>query len=206
MIHGLLWNWIRDYKSASGERMSQMEMMRKTSVVKDGYLETYNTSVLNKERPDYLRLVDLKETIHESFKRLLPEGVELDMNVDTGGVSHVIYQPYHLQGVIDGLIMNAIWSCEIAGCRKYKISIGVSRKGNQLFITQANNGKGLDFEIEDKKYFDLGASISIDSLDIRRAGAKDGPDMFHGNWKILGPTNGYSAGFGIILNDAKFVE
>jgi hypothetical protein len=180
--------------------------------VMSGYFHTYRANILRKEKAGYIRLVDVKQLINESLNRLLPSGVNANISVDVSAdASHIYYQPYHLQGIVDGLIMNAIWSHEAAKSKNYKINIKVERKGDRLILTQTNGGQGLSASgFSDRENLDLGAMILSDAIDILTCDPSLQPDhkghSSHGNPRILSATREQGPGLEVTLADVEFAS
>jgi len=194
-------SWLRDYFQLVPGEKGNAEKMR-------GYLITYRDSILRKEKADYVRIVNVEQMINESFHRLLPlSGVKPSVNVDVSSeASRIIFQPYHFQGIIDGLIMNAIWSQEAAGNKNYNINIKVERKGSQLILTQRNGGRGvIASSMSDYENHDLGMAIIAFALDRKVCD----PDCSNGSGRrtpqILEPTRDSGPGFKVTIDDVEFI-
>jgi|GEM_PF-5488542 len=199
MIGSLLTDWLKDYTGVVLPRGG------KNSDVRRGYQVTYRDNVLRKEGAEFKRKVYLRRVIEESVKRFIPhDNGDIKIKIHDS-IPDFYYQPYHLQGIMDGLIMNAVWSHSINKKQGLKITIDCRIRSGKLVVRVTSAGAKMDFQgVHDWENLDLGTAIVLESLDIKLADPQSELQS-HGDLKILDPTSSHGPGLEVSLNDVEFL-
>ncbi len=198
MIGGLLWDWLNDYKQFIDAGKGS------NSAIRRGYQITYRDNVLRKEGAEFIRKINIGRLIEESLRRINPHGMgQTNIEIDES-VSDFYFQPYHMQGIIDGMVMNAIWCQEVKDNKKYEIVFKVERRGNDLVIRATNAGAKMEFQrVHDFENLDLGTAIISESLDVKLADPTT--DLArHGDLHILDPAENHGPGLEVVLTNIEF--